>query len=248
MNTLKRYNQLLYCPNKGCGYSMDHVARNCPFVAPWDVARKVAHTVEGASMRGQHKSLADGLGAGMGWIMRGPIAQAQWVVDQRRAYGEKSGGSPRKWRAIQRTQRPQTYQRMRTLLTRREANNSEDNKDNNTCCFYLPDPIESINYYQCLHAFDEEDDETIVTSNCVPNVLSKGDTKRNTHVTSNCVPNNLSRNLSNVFQIGTRYCTYCTIVPGGTYILASTWNFTRHTCWRRARNNKNSIVRHHDGP
>ena len=70
---------------------MDHVARNCPFVAPWDVARKVAHTVEGASMRGQHKSLADGLGAGMGWIMRGPIAQAQWVVNQRRAFGKNQG-------------------------------------------------------------------------------------------------------------------------------------------------------------
>ena len=90
-NTLKRYDQLLYCPNKGCGYDVDHAGRNCPYAAPWDVAREVAHTVEGASMRGQHKSLANGTGAGMGWIMRGPIAQAQWVVDQRRAYGQSQG-------------------------------------------------------------------------------------------------------------------------------------------------------------
>ena len=59
--------------------------------------------------------------------------------------------------------------------------NIEDNKDKIPCCFCSPDPTKSINYYECLNAFEEEDDKIIVTSNCVPSDLSNGDTERNTH-------------------------------------------------------------------
>ena len=40
--------------------------------------------MEGTSMVAQHKTLADGTGAGVAWRMANPISQAQWVMKQRR--------------------------------------------------------------------------------------------------------------------------------------------------------------------
>ena len=59
------------------------------------------------------------------------------------------------------------------LLTRGEAEKINNNKEIKACCFYSPDPNQIDNYYACFNAFDEEDDErTIVTSNCEDRVIS----------------------------------------------------------------------------
>ena len=43
---------------------------------------KEAHTVTGASMKGQHKTLPDGTGAGNRWILAQQFRKANWVMDQ----------------------------------------------------------------------------------------------------------------------------------------------------------------------
>jgi len=54
-----------------------------------------------------------------------------------------------------------------------EAEKINNNKEIKACCFYSPDPNQIDNYYACFNAFDEEDDErTIVTSNCEDRVIS----------------------------------------------------------------------------
>ena len=42
-------------------------------------------------MKGQHKTLSDEIGAGIGWLMAGPIAQAQWVVAQQQDFCLQQG-------------------------------------------------------------------------------------------------------------------------------------------------------------
>ena len=32
-------------------------------------------------MKGQHKTLANEMGAGVGWLLAGPITQSQWVME-----------------------------------------------------------------------------------------------------------------------------------------------------------------------
>ena len=83
MNIMKANNNLNYWPNFKCGYDVDHKGYECPYHAPWDARRNKSHLVPGASMKGEHKRLADGTGAGIGWFMTEPISQAQWVVAQR---------------------------------------------------------------------------------------------------------------------------------------------------------------------
>ena len=91
-NTLKTFDNLKYCPNKGCGYDVDHMGYECPYYAPWNVERDHGHLVPGASTKGQHKTLADGTGAGLGWLMAQSITSAQWVMEQRREYGRNQQG------------------------------------------------------------------------------------------------------------------------------------------------------------
>ena len=48
-------------------------------------------------MKGKHKTLADGTGVGVGWLMVGPISQVQWVVAQRQEFDrlqQGRGGGP----------------------------------------------------------------------------------------------------------------------------------------------------------
>lgn len=92
-NTLKTFDNLKYCPNYRCGYDVDHDGWECPHHPPWNVRRNEAHLVEGASMKAQHKTLADGTGAGVAWLMANPISQAQWVIEQRREFGRLQRGN-----------------------------------------------------------------------------------------------------------------------------------------------------------
>lgn len=81
-NTLKRHKNLFYCPNKGCGYDVDHNVYEFFHASPWDNKRGLAHFHgrEGASMKGQHKTLDDGTVVGIGWLLAGQIIQAQWMM------------------------------------------------------------------------------------------------------------------------------------------------------------------------
>jgi hypothetical protein len=47
------------------------------------VRREDAHTIWGASMKAQHKTLPDGTGAGMGWILAQNLRKANFVMDRR---------------------------------------------------------------------------------------------------------------------------------------------------------------------
>ena len=64
-NTLKTFDSLKYCLNFRCGYNLDHDGWECPYHPPWNMRRNEAHLVEGASMKTQHKTLANGTGAGV---------------------------------------------------------------------------------------------------------------------------------------------------------------------------------------
>ena len=58
-NTLKTFNNLKYFPNFHCGYNVDHGGWECPYHTPWNVQKNEVHLVEGASVKVQHKTLAD---------------------------------------------------------------------------------------------------------------------------------------------------------------------------------------------
>ena len=73
-NTLKTFDNLEYCPNFRCVYDVDYDGWECPYHPPWNVRRNEAHLVEGALIKAQHKTLADGTGAGMAWLMVNPIS------------------------------------------------------------------------------------------------------------------------------------------------------------------------------
>ena len=78
-NKLEKHHNLFYCPNKGCGYDINHNGYKCPYAAPWDIKSDVTHFHgrEGASMKGKHKILASRMGAGIGWHLAGQITQVQ---------------------------------------------------------------------------------------------------------------------------------------------------------------------------
>ena len=92
-NTLKIFDNLKYCPNFCCGYDVDHDGWECPYHPPWDVERHEVHLVGGALMKAQHKTLANGTGAGVAWLLANPISQAQWVMEQRREFGRLQRGN-----------------------------------------------------------------------------------------------------------------------------------------------------------
>jgi hypothetical protein len=85
-NAIKQNMNLCYCFT--CGYDVDHQGFQCP-VPRNDhiptVSRDDAHTIWGASMKAQHKTLPDGTGAGMGWILAQNLRKANFVMDKRQA-------------------------------------------------------------------------------------------------------------------------------------------------------------------
>eukprot|EP00804_Cyclotella_cryptica_P030999 CCRYP_013582-RA/>CCRYP_013582-RA protein AED:0.56 eAED:0.40 QI:0/-1/0/1/-1/1/1/0/562 len=87
-NTQKRHMNLFYCFT--CGYDVDHEGHQCPVGVPGhhmpQVKRNEAHLYanQGACMKGQHKTLPDGTGAGQGWILAQSVTKAQWTMQQQR--------------------------------------------------------------------------------------------------------------------------------------------------------------------
>ena len=75
-NTLKTFDNLKYYPNFSCGYDVDHGSWECSYHPIWNVRRNGAHLVEGASIKTQHKTLANGNGAVVEWLMVNHISQA----------------------------------------------------------------------------------------------------------------------------------------------------------------------------
>ena len=64
---------------------MDHDGWQCQYKKTThipNVPSDEAHTVAGASMKAQHKTLPDGTGARHGWILAGQLCKAKWVMDQ----------------------------------------------------------------------------------------------------------------------------------------------------------------------
>ena len=81
-NTRKVNLNLIYCYS--CGYDVDHAGWKCSCKKTThipNVPQYEAHTVAGASMKAQHKTLTDGTGAGNGWILTGQRRKANWFVD-----------------------------------------------------------------------------------------------------------------------------------------------------------------------
>ena len=82
---------------------MDHDGYGCPnpkvHHVP-SVTRAMAHTVPRASMKAQHKTLPDGTGAGMGWILSESINKATYVREGKggtQKYSDSFIGPP-KWK------------------------------------------------------------------------------------------------------------------------------------------------------
>ena len=71
---------------------MDHTLNTFPVAntsyhipnIPWEEAHMYAN--QGASMVAQHKSLSDGTGSGMGWILANSIRKAQFVMQQQQEF------------------------------------------------------------------------------------------------------------------------------------------------------------------
>ena len=68
-----------------CGYDVDHVGIQCQCAKAGhipNVTRNQAHTVWCECMKGQHKTLLGGTGAGMGWILAKNLQKATYVIDK----------------------------------------------------------------------------------------------------------------------------------------------------------------------
>ena len=82
-NTSKVNLNLLYCYS--CGYDVDHAIWQYPYKKTTHIPNvpcDKAHTMAGASMKAQHKTLLDGTGAGIGWILDQQLRKANCVMDQ----------------------------------------------------------------------------------------------------------------------------------------------------------------------
>ena len=103
-NVLKRFENLNYCYT--CGYDVDHAGHQCThtnggFHMP-NIKRDEAHLYahQGACMVAQHKSLANGEGCGMGWIMANSISKAQFVMERQQLFRQQNGyhgGQQQNW-------------------------------------------------------------------------------------------------------------------------------------------------------
>ena len=106
-NVLKRFDNLLYCFT--CGYDVDHPGTHCPFTEgnfhlP-NVKRDEAHLYshQGACMVAQHKSLSNGEGCGVAWMMANAVSKAQFVMDRQHAI-KKQNGQHQQWQNNQQQQ------------------------------------------------------------------------------------------------------------------------------------------------
>ena len=78
-----------------CGYDVDHTGFQCQCAKEGhipNVPRDQAHTVWRACIKGQHKTLPNGTGAGMGWILANKLQKANYVIDKKQQ-------SYKKWKA-----------------------------------------------------------------------------------------------------------------------------------------------------
>ena len=80
-----------------CEYNCDHPGNQCTFANGQyhmpNIKRDKAHLYahQGASMVAQHKSLANGEGCGMGWIMANAVSKAQFVMIRQQQFRQQYG-------------------------------------------------------------------------------------------------------------------------------------------------------------
>ena len=86
------YNNLSYCYS--CGYDVYHTGwqfhpstRKRTHLP--NVGRDDAHTISGASIKAQHKTLSDGSEAGKGWILVQQLRKSNWVLGQKGTWGKQ---------------------------------------------------------------------------------------------------------------------------------------------------------------
>ena len=91
-NTMKLNNNLSYCYSYR--YYVNHSGWQCltnnrkrTHIA--NVSREESHTIAGASMKAQHKTLTDGSGTGKGWILAQQLRKSNWVTDQQDNWKQK---------------------------------------------------------------------------------------------------------------------------------------------------------------
>ena len=106
-NVIKRFDNLLYCFT--CGYDVDHPGTHCQstngnYHIP-NVKREEAHMYshQGACMVAQHKSLTNGEGCGVAWMMANAVTKAQFVMDRQHAI-RKQQGNHQQWHGNQQQQ------------------------------------------------------------------------------------------------------------------------------------------------
>ena len=75
-----------------CGYDVDNPGNICPVADPayhmTNISRDKAHMYanQGAIMLAQQKSLPDGIGYGMGWILDNSIRKAKFVMQRQQEF------------------------------------------------------------------------------------------------------------------------------------------------------------------
>ena len=92
-NKIKNFHNLHYCFT--CGYNVDRPGNACPVAdttshipnIPTDEAHIYAN--QGAIMVAQKKSLLDGTGAVMEWILTNNISKAQFLMQRQQEFAKK---------------------------------------------------------------------------------------------------------------------------------------------------------------
>jgi hypothetical protein len=130
-NTQKKFLNFFYCLT--CGYDVDHEGHQQGHHMP-HVKRGDDHLYAdgGACMKGQHKTLHDGTGAGQGWVLAQSITKAQWNMqhqqptNQQQWQGQSNnwqqGGQPSQWNGGQRGYLDWWTTTLETILTCRGFN------------------------------------------------------------------------------------------------------------------------------
>ena len=96
-NKIKEHHNLMKCFT--CGYDVDHAGfqRQCAKEGHIpNVPHDQSHKVWRACMKGQHKTLTDDTGSGIGWILAKNLHKANYVIEKKQQYYKK-------WKAQQRT-------------------------------------------------------------------------------------------------------------------------------------------------
>ena len=82
-NNIKEHLNMMYCFT--CGYDVDRVGFQCQCAKAGHIpnmTRNQAHAVWRAFMKGHHKTLPDGTGAGMGWILANNLQKSNYTIDK----------------------------------------------------------------------------------------------------------------------------------------------------------------------